>query len=190
MNFAISSVKVNVWKWCDSLLKIAWGMTGAGHFLAECVDLAVSLEQADIFLSRAAVEVIKMYRMAGRLEKGAHPVFPERSASAPEVGGFYTGKYRLLVIAPATSNSVAKFVHGISDTLIANLFAHAGKGRVPAVVLPSDVGETMLSPAPGKTVTVFPRDVDLANVEKLAAMERVTVVRCVEELKACLASCL
>ncbi len=166
--------------------KIAWGFTGAGHFLEECVDLVVSMRNVDVFLSRAASEVIRMYRLADKVEQGLCTVFKGRWASTPEVGRFYTGKYRLLVIAPATSNSVAKFVYGISDTLITNLFAHAGKSRVPVVVLASDVGKAIVSRAPRQVVSVFPRPIDLTNVEKLATMERVTVVRSIEELKKCL----
>ena len=43
-------------------------------------------------------------------------VYRENRASSPLVGRLFAGMYRLLVVAPATSNTIAKFIHGI-DTL-------------------------------------------------------------------------
>jgi dihydromethanopterin reductase (acceptor) len=168
-------------------MSIAWGITGAGHFLQECVDLIVKLDDVDIFLSRAAEEVLKMYRLQDDLNQRARAVMRDRAASAPVVGRFSQSKVRVLVIAPATSNSVAKFVLGVSDSLITNLFAHAGKNRVPIIVLPTDVAPEMDSVAPGnKTVKVYPRAVDLKNTATLREFPSVTVVETIEELAECL----
>ncbi len=112
--------------------------------------------------------------------------FYERTASSPAVNKLYTGYYRLAVVAPATSNSVAKFVCGISDGLVSSLFAHAGKARVPVVVLPSDVAPELDSEAPGGMVRVYPRQVDMENIRRLEAFGGVSVVKSVQELKLCL----
>ena len=112
-------------------MTIAWGITGAGHFLRECVDLILELDDVDVFLSRAAEEVLQMYRLKDDLDQATRVVTRDRTASAPVVGRFSRVGIQVLVIAPATSNSVAKFVLGISDSLITNLFAHAGKNRIP-----------------------------------------------------------
>src|SRR6516165_9346869 len=53
-------------------------------------------------------------------------VFRDTTASAAPVGLFYEGVFHTLVVAPATSNTVAKFVYGISDNLATNVFAQAG----------------------------------------------------------------
>ena len=42
--------------------RIAWAITGAGHALEECVDMALTFNQIDVFLSRAAEEVIAATR--------------------------------------------------------------------------------------------------------------------------------
>jgi len=165
--------------------RIAWGITGAGHFLAECADYLVNLNNVDVFLSQAAEEVIRMYRLESKLSPAR--VIRDTMPSAPVVGRFARGVYSVLIIAPATSNSVAKFVYGISDSLITNIFAQAGKSQVPIVVLPTDLAPEMDSRGPkGNVVKVYPRPVDLENVAKLRQFSGVTVVKDVEELRACL----
>jgi len=114
-------------------------------------------------------------------------VIRDTMPSAPVVGRFARGVYSVLIIAPATSNSVAKFVYGISDSLITNIFARTGKSQVPIVVLPTDLAPEMDSRGPkGNVVKVYPRPVDLENVAKLRQFSGVTVVKDVEELRACL----
>lgn len=168
----------------NSQHKIAWGITGAGHFLPESVDLLQKLNNVDLFLSKAAEEVLKSYRLNERLE--GLTVFYDRAASSPPVTRLYTGKYKAVVVAPATSNSVAKFVLGISDNIVTNLFAHAGKTNVPAIVLPCDVEGDLDSQAPGGMVKVYPRDIDLDNIRRLAEFAGVTVVADIRELEKCL----
>jgi len=169
--------------------RIAWGITGAGHFLVECADLLMSLNSMDVFLSKAAEEVLRMYHLKSKFSQAR--VIRDNMASAPVVGRFARGMYSVLIIAPATSNSVAKFVYGISDSLISNIFAQTGKSRVPIVVLPTDVVAQMDSKGPsGRLVKVYPRPIDLENVEKLRQFPGVTVVKAVEELRAWLNTCL
>jgi flavoprotein len=96
--------------------------------------------------------------------------------------------YSVLVVAPATSNSVAKFVHGISDTLVTNIFAQAGKSRVPIIVYPTDFEPEVASSGPkGDPVKVYPRRVDLENTRRLSNFEGTKVVFSREELEQCLA---
>jgi dihydromethanopterin reductase (acceptor) len=171
-------------------VSIAWGITGAGHFLQECVNLILELGGVDVFLSRAAEDVLRMYRLEDDILRAARAVVRDRLTSAPVVGRFAKpDRYRVLVIAPATSNSVAKFVCGISDSLITNLFAHAGKNRVPIIILPTDVAPEMDSVAPGgRTIKVYPRAVDLENTAGLHQFPDVTVVENVEDLRCLLTS--
>jgi len=163
--------------------RIAWAITGAGHALEECIETLLKLERVDVFLSRAAEEVLQIYRLDGRLDASGVRTYRETSASAPLVGRFFSGVYGMLVVAPATSNSVAKFVHGISDTLVTNFFAQAGKCRVPIVVYPTDLAAEMRSVGPrGEPVEVYPRVIDLENTEKLKRFAGVRVVRDLKEL--------
>lgn len=169
--------------------RIAWGITGAGHFLNECTAWLTQFDNLDIFLSRAAEEVVRMYGLEKKLNNSGARIYRESKTlvSVPIVARFSLGVYSVLLVAPATGNTVAKFAHGIADTLITNLFAQAGKSLVPIVVLPTDVAPEVLSPGPkGGLVKVYPRQIDLENVEKLRGFKGVTVVTDMEELKACL----
>lgn len=166
--------------------RIAWGVAGAGHFLPEVSHLLEEIQDLDLFISRAAEEVIKSYRLQSILASDVHRVFYDRVASAPEVNKLYLGYYRAVVIAPATSNSVAKFVYGISDSLLSNLFAHAGKARVPILVVPTDVAPEMASEAPGGTVQVYPRRIDRENIDRLEDFEGVTILKDIKSLQQCL----
>lgn len=171
--------------------RIAWAITGAGHTLAECADKLASYKnvRVDVFLSRAAEEVVGMYSLKDRLQGGNMHVYHETRASSPLVVRLFSGKYNVLVIAPATSNSVAKFVYGISDTLVTNLFAQAGKSQIPVIVLPTDLAPEMETTGPhGDLVKVYPRPIDLENTDRLRKMPGVTVVDSVEELTQCLAT--
>ena len=168
--------------------RIAWAITGAGHTLEACVEVLVKVERADIFLSRAGDEVLRMYNLHKRINTPNARIYLEDKASAPVVGRFSGGMYSVLVIAPATSNSVAKFVCGISDTLVTNLFAHAGKSRVPIVVYPTDLEPDVNSSGPqGVSIKVYPREIDLESTRKLGTFTGVRVVGSLEELYQCLA---
>lgn len=167
--------------------RIAWAITGAGHSLNACADCLLPYPNLDIFLSRAAEEVVRMYGIAHRLQGSQARVYKETRASSPLVVRLFSGAYHVLIIAPATSNSVAKFVHGISDTLVTNLFAQAGKSQVPVIVFPTDLAPEMDTTGPhGDAVKVYPRPVDLANTALLRNMPGVTVVESVEEITQCL----
>ena len=106
----------------------------------------------------------------------------EAGCAAP-VGAFYHGDYHTLVVAPATSNTVAKCVFGISDTLATNVYAQAGKCRIPSIVFACDTAPEMETQAPSGMVKVYPRRIDLDNVEKLKEFEATTVVETYESLR-------
>ena len=86
-------------------------------------------------------------------------------------------------MAPATSNTVAKCVFGISDTLVTNVFAQAGKCRVPAIVFACDTAPELETEAPKGMVKVYPRDIDLKNTERLKSFEATHVVETLEQLE-------
>lgn len=159
-----------------------WALTGSGHFFTESLALIRRLDSVDLFVSRAAAEVVRMYKQDLALPKGAR-IFRDTTASAAPVGRFYQGLYHTLVLGPATSNTVAKCVAGISDTLATNVFAQAGKCRVPAIVFACDSAPEVLTAAPGGTVRVFPRRIDLENTERLAGFERTQVVLSLADLE-------
>src|SRR5215470_7858754 len=159
-----------------------WALTGSGHFFKECLAMIHALDEVDLFVSRAAAEVVRMYRQELKLPKSAR-VFEDKTASAAPVGSFYYGVYHTLVVAPATSNTVAKCVLGISDTLVTNVFAQAGKCRVPAIVFACDTAPELDTEAPKGVVKVFPRRVDLEHTDRLRSFESTEVVESLDELR-------
>ena len=169
--------------------KLAWAITGSGHYLRESLAILQTLENVDIFLSKAAAEIIKQYGFQAQLDATNHKVYQDKTASSVPVELFYEGKYHTLVIAPATSNTVAKMAYGFSDSLVTNLYAQAGKTRVPSIIFACDTvpeaGQSAIeSEAPrDNIVQVFPRQIDLDNVQKLARFEHTQIVESIELLQ-------
>jgi flavoprotein len=152
--------------------RLAWAITGSGHFLRESLSILQTLDNVDVFLSRAAAEIIKQYGFQAQLEATGHKVYQDKTASSVPVELFYEGKYHTLVIAPATSNTIAKMAYGFSDSLVSNLYAQAGKTRVASIIFACDTAPELTSEAPRENmVQVFPRKIDLDNVAKLANFE-------------------
>ncbi|PPD04241.1 MAG: flavoprotein [Methylobacter sp.] len=163
--------------------RLAWAITGSGHYIEECLDYLLTLDSADLYISQAGEEVLKMYGIKLDDIRQKMPVYRDKAASAPPVGLFYQGYYHSFVMAPATSNTVAKCVLGISDSLVTNLFAQAGKCRVPSIVYPCDTAPEIETTAPGKKkFMVYPRAVDLEATHKLREFAHTTVVDNVQEL--------
>jgi dihydromethanopterin reductase (acceptor) len=166
--------------------RLAWALTGSGHYLKECLELIEARSDVDIFLSRAAAEVLAQYGFDVAALRERFTCYRDTAASSPPVAHFYQGRYERLVVAPATSNTVAKMVWGISDTLVTNIYAQAGKCRIPSIVFACDTAPVLETEAPGGTVTVYPRRVDLENAARLREMEHTTVVESIAELAAAL----
>lgn len=170
--------------------RLAWAITGSGHFLRESLDILNTLQDVDVYLSKAAAEIIKQYGFQSQLEATGHKIYQDKTASSVPVEYFYAGKYHTLVVSPATSNTIAKMAYGFSDSLVTNLFAQAGKTRVPSIIFACDTAPEeglafIESEAPREhIVQVFPRKIDLENVEKLASYETTTVVESMQALKA------
>ena len=176
--------------------RLAWAITGSGHYLRESLELLHTINHVDIFLSKAAAEIIKQYGFQAQLDATGHKVYLDKTASSIPVELFYAGKYHTLVIAPATSNTVAKMAYGLSDSLVTNLYAQAGKTRVPSIIFACDT-----VPAPGVSfleseaprdniVQVFPRKIDLQNVQKLATFEHTNIVQSIASLAMAVQTCL
>lgn len=166
--------------------RFAWAVTGSGHLLDESLALASRLPGVDLFLSAAAEEVLPMY--GHRLEslRERFRVFRDRTASSVPVGTLYSEHYHTLVIAPATSNTVAKCALGISDSLPTNMFAQAGKLGIPGIVFACDTEPVVVTRAPHDWVTLRPRAIEFENVERLRRIDFCRVASSLEELEAAL----
>ncbi len=163
-------------------VRLAWALTGSGHYIKECLDFLLTLQNVDVYISQAGEEVLKMYAVDLQDIRARFPVYRDKTASCPPVGLFYKGYYDALIIAPTTSNTVAKCVLGIADSLVTNLYSQAGKCRVPSIVYPCDIAPEMETTAPSGKVMVYPREVDLEATAKLRTFAYTQVVDNVEDL--------
>ncbi len=162
--------------------KWAWVLTGSGHFFNETIELINQLEEVDVFVSKAAEEVLIMYKKKGKISKKVK-IYKDNSASSVSVGKFYKDHYHTLVMAPTSSNTVAKCVYGISDSLATNIYAQSGKCKVHCIYFPCDTAPELKTLAPSGYVDVYPRKIDLENVEKLKKFDDTTVVLSFSQLK-------
>jgi flavoprotein len=163
--------------------RLAWAISGSGHYIEECVEFMLTLDNVDLYLSQAGEEVLKMYGISLASLKDKMPVYRDKAASAPPVGLFYKGYYHTLVMAPTTSNTIAKCSLGIADSLVTNLYAQAGKCRVESIVYPCDTAPEIETTAPGnKKFMVYPRPIELEATDKLRDFPFTHVVDDVEQL--------
>ena len=168
--------------------RIAWCITGSGHYLKESIDLMLTLENVDLYLSKAGEEVLKWYDYdLSIFKKNKIKIFKDVTASASPVSLLYESVYKLVVISPATSNTIALMAQGVSNTLVTNMFAQAGKCEVESLVFACDTEPVVITQAPKKLVTLYPREIDLKNFKELKKFKNVIVVDNVKSLKKYLA---
>ena len=173
--------------------KVAWGVTGAGDRLNETLQIMKAIKaeygetvDIEVYLSKMASMVLRMYKIYEELEEIFGKIMVEKYANTPFITGrLQLGKFEFLLLAPATSNTVAKIAHGISDTMLTNGAIQALKAYVPVYVMPVDYRE-------GSTVTVLPngkelrlrvRKEDAENVTKISAMDGITTFEKPDEIR-------
>ena len=166
--------------------RLAWCITGSGHFLEESLAIAARVPAVDLFLSAAAEEVLPIYKLQIEALKQRFRVFRDKTASGVPVGMLYDDVYHTVVVAPATSNTVAKCAFGISDTLPTNMFAQAGKLGIPGIVFACDTEPVVVTMSPHDWVTLRPRRIELDNVQRLRGIDFCQVVATPAELEAAL----
>jgi dihydromethanopterin reductase (acceptor) len=154
--------------------------------LEESLALARQLPNVDLYLSGAADEVLPLYKLSIEKLKRDFRVFRDNSRSSVPVGLLYADFYHTVVVAPATSNTVAKCAFGISDTLPTNMFAQAGKLGIPGIVYACDTEPVVITKSPREWVELRPRRIELENVERLAQIDFCCVVRSLDDLRTAL----
>jgi archaeoflavoprotein AfpA len=138
-----------------------------------------------VFLSKAGEQVVRWYRLYDQLKRNFDRVWVELNSNSPFLAGdLEMGKYEFLLIAPATSNTVAKIAAGISDTMLCNSAIMALKAFVPVYIMPSDYKEgTVVTRLPnGRAFTLRVRKEDAENTRKLTGMDRVFVLERPEDV--------
>ena len=62
--------------------RLAWALTGSGHFFTECMDLMHEIGELDVFVSKAGAEVVRMYKHDLAMLPEPARVFRDTTASA------------------------------------------------------------------------------------------------------------
>jgi len=173
--------------------KVAWGITGAGDKIAEILEVMKDLKkqsedvvEIEVFVSKAADTVLKFYRLEDNLKKNFPKVQVELNSNSPFLAAWLQmRKYEFLLIAPATSNTVAKIVNGIGDTLITNSAIMSLKAFVPVYILPTDFKESIVyTKLPnGKEMKLRVRKEEADQVRKLENMEDVHVLENLQKMR-------
>jgi archaeoflavoprotein AfpA len=166
--------------------KVAWGITGAGDKIADFIKVMkeIQKEYADtveiqVFLSKAADIVLKYYNLETDLKQNFQKVSVELNSNAPFLAAWMQmRKYEFLLIAPATSNTVAKIANSIGDTLLTNAAIMSFKAFVPVYIAPTDYKEgTVYTKLPnGKEMKLRVRKEEVEQVKKLERMEDIFVL--------------
>ena len=127
-----------------------------------------------------------IFLLAAKISVKAQPIVPESWPQLPTPESFLNDIYHTVVVAPATSNTVAKCAYGISDSLPTNMFAQAGKRGIPGIVFACDTEPVVVTRSPHDWVTLRPRRIELDNVERLRGIDFCRVVTSPAELEAAL----
>jgi archaeoflavoprotein AfpA len=172
--------------------KIAWGITGSGDRIVETVDAMIELQnQYDdvvdvrVFVSKAGEQVIKYYKLFNTLEKCFDKVWVEINSNSPFLAGqLQTKRYEFMLLAPATSNTVAKISLGLADSLLSNAVIMSQKAFIPTYIMPCDY-------KPGIITTILPdgsemklriRKEDAEHVQRLRQMDDLFVIETPQEI--------
>jgi len=172
--------------------KVAWGITGSGDRLVETVEIMKKIKkryqnevEVIVYLSKAGDQVVKWYRLADDLKDNFGRIWVEINPNSPFLAGqLQMGKFEFLLIAPATSNTVAKISMGIADSLLCNAAIMGLKAFVPVYIMPSDYEEGMVvTKLPdGRDLKLRIRKEDVEHVKKLAGMDEVFILEKPEEI--------
>jgi len=172
-------------------VRIAWGITGSGDKLTECVTFMEQLTkkynlEVHVYLSKEGVVVLKFYKLLKEVKDIFPKLSTEKGPNAPFLSGkIQLGTYDFVLIAPATANTVAKIAYGIADSLITNSAAQAMKADVPVYIFPVDQkeGEIITKLPNGSDLKLRMRKEDVDNVEKLRRMRGITVLSRIEDIE-------
>ncbi|MHA1370193.1 MAG: flavoprotein [Promethearchaeota archaeon] len=171
--------------------RILWGITSSGDMMREVTDLMIEVNSWGIWdihvmLSRETPFVLRYYSVWDKIHDNFSMLMIEKGPNAPFLGGpIQRGRYTFLFIAPVTGNTMAKIACGIADSLVSNCVALALKAAIPVFLFPTDqmsTGSESILPD-GTILKLYPREVDLNNVEKVSKMKHITVFESVEQIK-------
>jgi archaeoflavoprotein AfpA len=173
--------------------KVVWGITGGGDRIAEIVKVMVELKNqyvsevdVHVFVSKSGAMVLRFYKLFDVLRQEFSHFSVEVNANAPFLASWLqSGKYDFMLVAPMSSNSVAKIVNGIGDTLITNSVIMSLKTFGTVYVLPTDYKEGIIATVipNGKTISLQVRKEEVEQTRRLGQMAGVHVIEIPEKIR-------
>jgi archaeoflavoprotein AfpA len=173
--------------------RVAWGITGSGDRLIEVFEVMKQIKdqyqdqiRITVYLSKAGDQVVKLYHLLKDLQENFDKSRVETNSNVPSLAlQLQSGKIEFLLIAPATSNTVAKLANGLSDTLLTNSAIMALKAFVPVYVMPCDYkeGVTVTQLPDGSKMKIRVRKEDAENAKKLSTMDGVFILENPEKIR-------
>ncbi len=122
-------------------------VTGSGSWLREAGGVAAALSRlhrVTVAFTRAGFEVARMFGVLGLFRLAApggyyrELIVEELASGAPVVNRVAARRYDVVVVAPASSNTIAKIVSGIADSIASSAASQALKNGVPLILVPSE----------------------------------------------------
>lgn len=136
----------------------------------------------DVYISKEGWNVISYYQYNSLLLHNFKKVIIEKGSNDPFIISLFKNKYYdLLIVSPMTSNTTAKIVYGIADTLITNLVSQIIKLEMNIILYPVDqiitkTSNKIITQDPnGAKFTLSLKNIDILNVYKLKKMKYVFV---------------
>ncbi|KXB04813.1 hypothetical protein AKJ50_01980 [candidate division MSBL1 archaeon SCGC-AAA382A13] len=168
-------------------MKIAWGVTGAGDKIENTIEEMENIGnkkddlEIHVFVSKAGKEMLDIYRLTDKIKESKYfnSFSVAKSSNKPFLAGaLQSGRYKGLLIAPATANTVAKISNGIGDTLLTNSAFMAMKSFIPVHIMPVDLklGVIKTTLPDGKELKMRVREEDVNNVEKLRKTDGIDII--------------
>lgn len=173
--------------------RVTWGITGSGDRVNEVIEVMKQLKEEyqdqvriTVYTSQAGEQVTKFYGLFKVIKDNFEKVRTEVNANVPTLAvQLQSGKIEFLLIAPVTSNTVAKLANGIADTLLTNSAIMALKTFVPVYMLPCDQkeGTTITQLPDGSQMKLQVRKEEAEQTQKLKEMEGIFVLEKPEDIK-------
>jgi len=173
--------------------KVAWGITGGGDKIVEIVKVMLELKEQyaskvdiHVFVSKNGETMLRFYKQFEILKQEFTNFRVEMNANAPFLASWLqSGKYDFMLVAPTSSNTVAKIVNSIGDTLITNSVIMSLKAFGEVYVLPTDYKESVVETVipNGKTIKIQVRKEEAEQVRKLEQMTGMHVIEKPEQIR-------
>lgn len=173
--------------------RVTWGITGSGDRINEVIEVMKQMKEEyqddvriTVYTSKAGEQVTKFYGLFKDIKDSFEKTRTEVNANVPTLAvQLQSGKIEFLLIAPVTSNTIAKLANGIADTLLTNSAIMALKTFVPVYLLPCDLkeGTTVTQLPDGSQMKLQVRKEEAEQTRKLGEMEGVFILEKPEDIK-------